>query len=115
MASRKLQGDDISMLLVFWQNWVKSTGTGGSSVRLTKNVPVPGVPVAAGAAIAKFTGLLCTPPTVTTTFPEVVHGTGATIFVVLQLDGVDETPLNVTALPGGPAKLLPSMVTEVPT
>jgi hypothetical protein len=62
----------------------------------------------------KLTPLLATPPTVTTTFPVVAPaGTGATMLVLLQLVGVVAMRLNVTvpALP----KLVPVMVTEVPT
>jgi hypothetical protein len=62
----------------------------------------------------KFTPLLATPPTVTTTFPVVAPaGTGATMLVALQLVGVVAMRLNVTvpALP----KLVPVTVTEVPT
>jgi hypothetical protein len=118
IASRKLQGDDVSVLLVFWQNWLKmglldeSNGIVGSAVVLTKKVPVPEVFVAVGAAMAKFTPLLCVPPTATMTFPDVVHGTGATILLLVELDGVDVTPLNVTVLPC--AKLAPVIVTDVP-
>lgn len=43
--------------------------------------------------------LLATPPTVTTTFPEVAPiGTGTTMLVALQLVGVAGVPLNVTVL-----------------
>src|ERR1700680_2456123 len=65
----------------------------------------------------KFTPLLCTPPTVTTTFPLVAPaGTGATMLVALQLVGVGAVPLNVTALPPCVApKLVPVMVIGVPT
>jgi len=62
----------------------------------------------------KLTPLLATPPTVTTTFPVVAPaGTGATMPVALQLVGVDAMRSNVT-VPAVP-KLVPVMVTEVPT
>jgi hypothetical protein len=62
----------------------------------------------------KLTPLLATPPTVTTTFPVVASGgTGATMLAALQLVGVVTVPLNVT-VPAVP-KLVPVMVTEVPT
>lgn len=64
----------------------------------------------------KFTPLLATPPTVTTTGPLVDPlGTGTTMLGSLQLVGVAATPLNVTVLLFcvGP-KLVPVMVTEVP-
>lgn len=52
-----------------------------------------------GAFTAKLTPLLAVPPTDTTTLPEVAPaGTGATIFVVLQLVGAVVVPLNVTVL-----------------
>jgi len=56
-------------------------------------------------------------PAVTTTFPVVApRGTGATILVALQLVGVAAVPLNVTVLlPCVVPKLVPVMVTEVPT
>jgi hypothetical protein len=65
----------------------------------------------------KVTPLLATPPTVTTTFPVVApEGTGTTIFVALQLVGVEVVPLNVTVLvPWVAPKFVPVMVTEVPT
>jgi hypothetical protein len=47
----------------------------------------------------KFIPLLATPPTVTTTLPDVAPvGTGATMLVALQLVGVAAVPLNVTVL-----------------
>src|SRR5437773_1166365 len=62
----------------------------------------------------KFTPLLATPPTVTTTLPVVAPlGTDATMLVALQLVVVAVVPLNVTA-PVVP-KLVPVMVTAVPT
>src|SRR5207253_7786972 len=62
----------------------------------------------------KFTPLLATPPTVTTTLPVVAPlGTDATMLVALQLVVVAVVPLKVTA-PVVP-KLAPVMVTAVPT
>jgi hypothetical protein len=52
-----------------------------------------------GSVTVKFTPLLATPPTVTTTFPVVAPaGTGTTIPVALQLVGVAAVPLNFTVL-----------------
>lgn len=64
----------------------------------------------------KETPLLATPPTVTTTLPDVAPvGTGAMMLVALQLDGVLERPLKVTVLvPCVAPKLVPVIVTEVP-
>lgn len=66
---------------------------------------------------ANGTPLLASPPTVTTTLPEVaLDGTGTTILVALQLVGAATAPLNVTVLvPCVAPKLDPEMVTEVPT
>ena len=63
------------------------------------------------------TPLLALPPTVTTTFPVVApEGTGATIEVALQLEGVARVPLNFTVLvPFVLPKLVPLIVTGVPT
>jgi hypothetical protein len=71
----------------------------------------------AGTVTVKFTALLATPPTVTTTFPVVAPaGTGATMLVALQLVGAAATPLNVTALvPCVEPKFAPAIVTDVPT
>src|SRR6266849_6285428 len=65
----------------------------------------------------KFTPLLATPPTVTTTFPVVAPpGTGTVILVVLQPVGVVAVPLNVTVLvPCGDPKFVPVITTGVPT
>src|SRR4029077_13925336 len=65
----------------------------------------------------KFTPVLATPPTVTTTFPVVAPaGTGATMFVAFQLVGVPAVPLNVTVLvPCVVPKFVPVIVTDVPT
>jgi hypothetical protein len=64
----------------------------------------------------KFTPLLATPLSVTTTLPEVAAvGTGTTMLVALQLNGVAVVPLNVTALvPCDAPKLAPVIVTELP-
>jgi len=71
----------------------------------------------AGAVIAKFTPLLATPPTVTTTLPVVAPvGTGTTMLVALQLVGVAVVPLNCTVLvPCVAPKFAPAIVTDVPT
>ena len=60
-------------------------------------------------------GLLDTPPTVTTMFPVIAPaGTGTTIVVEFQLDGVAATPLSVTVLvPCVEPKFIPVMVTDV--
>jgi len=65
----------------------------------------------------KFTPLLATPPTVTTTFPLVAPaGTGATMLVVLQPVGVAVVPLKVTVLaPCVVPKFVPAIVIDVPT
>ena len=65
----------------------------------------------------KFTPLLASPPTVTTTFPVVAPlGTGTTMLVALQLVGVPAVPLNVTVLVLCVApKFVPVIVTDVPT
>jgi hypothetical protein len=65
----------------------------------------------------KLTPLLATPPTVTTTFPEVAPvGTVTVMLVALQLVGVATVPLNVTVLvPCVAPKFVPVMVTIVPT
>ncbi len=52
-----------------------------------------------GAVTVKFTPLLATPPTVTTTVPVVAPlGTGAAILAALQFVGVAAIPLNVIVL-----------------
>jgi hypothetical protein len=70
-----------------------------------------------GPLMVKFTPLLATPPTVTMTGPVVAPvGTGTTIWLVLQLDGVAAVPLKVTVLlPLVVPKFDPVMVIEVPT
>src|SRR5260370_28676136 len=69
------------------------------------------------AVTVKATPLLATPPTDTTTFPVVAPvGTGVTMLVLLQLFGVAAVPLKVIVLvPWLEPKLLPLMVTDVPT
>ena len=70
-----------------------------------------------GIVTVKFTPLLATPPTVTTTFPVVATaGTGTTILVALQLVGVPAVPLNFTVLePWVAPKFVPVIVIDVPT
>ena len=70
-----------------------------------------------GVVTVKLTPLLATPPTVTTTLPVVAPlGTGTTMLVALQLVGDAAVLLNVTVLvPCVEPKLVPAMVTEVPT
>jgi hypothetical protein len=70
-----------------------------------------------GAVTVKFTPLLATPPTVTTTFPLVAPaGTGTVMFVALQLAAVAAIPLNFTVLaPCVAPKFTPEIATEVPT
>jgi hypothetical protein len=76
-------------------------------------------PVMLGAGITvKVTPLLGTPPTVTTTGPVVAPaGTGTMMLVGLQFETVVAgVPLNVTVLdPTDEPKLVPVMVTDVPT
>lgn len=64
----------------------------------------------------KVTLLLATPPTVTTTLPDVAPtGTGATILLADQLVAVAVVPLNLTVLvPCDVPKLEPVIVTDVP-
>jgi hypothetical protein len=71
----------------------------------------------AGVVTLKLTPLLATPPTVTTTLPELAPaGTGATTLVALQLVGVAVVPLNLTVLdPCVAPKFPPAIVTETPT
>ena len=70
-----------------------------------------------GVVTAKVTPLLGAPFTVTTTGPVVAPaGTGATMLVALQVVGVAVVPLNLTVLaPCDAPKLLPAIVTDVPT
>src|SRR5208337_3178729 len=75
------------------------------------------VMLGAGAVTVKFTPLLATPPTVTTTFPAVAPlGTATVMLVPLQLVGVPAVPLNFTVLvPCVAPKFVPVIVTAVPT
>ena len=75
------------------------------------------VMLGAGVVTVNVTPLLATPPTVTTTFPDVAPlGTGRVMLVALQLVGVPAVPLNFTVLvPCVAPKLVPVIVTEVPT
>src|SRR6266478_4234489 len=70
-----------------------------------------------GTLTVKFTPLLATPPTVTTTLPVVAPvGTGTAMLVALQLVGVAAVPLKVTVLvPCVAPKFAPAIVTDVPT
>jgi len=70
-----------------------------------------------GTRTVKFTALLATPPTVTTTLPVAAPvGTGTAMLVALQLVGVAAVPLNLTVLvPWVVPKFVPVIVTEVPT
>jgi len=73
-------------------------------------------PVIEGVMV-KTAVVLAIPLTVTATLPVVApEGTGTTILVALQLVGVAAVPLNVTVLlPCEEPKLVPVIVTEVPT
>src|SRR2546426_28475 len=70
-----------------------------------------------GGPTVKFTPLLASPPTVTTTFPFVAPpGTGAKMSVALQLVGVAVIPLKVTVLvPCEAPRFDPMILTDVPT
>jgi len=70
-----------------------------------------------GFVTVKVTPLLGPPLTVTTMLPVVAPvGTGATIIVGLQLEGVDAEPLKVTVLAHCVfPKFVPVIKTEVPT
>jgi hypothetical protein len=70
----------------------------------------------AGDKTVNPTPLLACPPTLTTILPVVaLLGTGTAIEVLLQLEGLALTPLNVTVLEAWLApKLAPVIVTEVP-
>jgi hypothetical protein len=65
----------------------------------------------------KFTPLLATPPTFTTTFPVVApFGTDVAMLVAVQLVTAATVPLNVTVLdPCVDPKFVPVIVTAVPT
>jgi hypothetical protein len=80
-------------------------------------LPVVGVMlVILGGGTVKFTPLLATPPTVTTTSPlAAAAGTGTTMLVSFQLVGDAMVPLKVTVLaPWVGPKFVPVMVTGVP-
>lgn len=79
--------------------------------------PLVGDKLVMFGATAKLTPLLDSPPTVTTTLPVVAApGTGTTMLVAFQLEGVAVIPLKVTVLdPWEEPKLAPVIVTEVPT
>jgi hypothetical protein len=64
----------------------------------------------------KFTPLLATPPTVTTTFPVVAPvGTDVAMLVAVQAVAVAAVPLNFTVLvPCEDPKFVPVIVTAVP-
>src|SRR5271165_409074 len=67
------------------------------------------------ASTVKTMPLLASPPAVTTTLPVVAPaGTGTAMLVAVQLVGTAAVPLNVT-LPCAAPKLVPVIVTEVPT
>src|SRR5216684_6456898 len=70
-----------------------------------------------GTGTVKFTPLLATPPTVTTTLPVVAPaGTGTAMLVALQLVGVAPIPLKATLLvPWVVPKFAPVIVTGVPS
>lgn len=75
-------------------------------------------PVMAGEGMTvKFTPLLASPETVTTTLPVVAPvGTGTTMLVAVQVVGVAEVPLNVTLLvPWVAPKFVPVIVIDAPT
>ncbi len=79
--------------------------------------PDVGFKLAMCGVTEKFTPLLATPPTVTTTFPVVAAlGTGTTMLVALQPVGVANVPLKATVLdPWLAPKFVPVIVTELPT
>jgi len=70
-----------------------------------------------GGVTVKGRPLLATPPTVTMTLPVVAPtGTGTSMLVAVQLEGVPTVPLNVTVLvPWVAPKFVPTMVTTAPT
>jgi hypothetical protein len=88
-----------------------------TGVPTTPDVGFKLVTLAPGAVTVKFTPLLATPPTVTTTFPVVAPaGTAVVMLVELQLVGVAAIPLNFTVLtPCVVPKFAPLIVTDVPT
>src|ERR1700731_4648452 len=80
-------------------------------------IPFPKLIVGPDVVTMKFTPLLDTPPTLTTTFPVVAPvGTEVARLVALQLVTVAVVPLNVTVLvPCVDPKFVPVIVTAVPT
>src|SRR5271165_3478768 len=84
-----------------------------TAVPTAPDVGFSAVMLGAGAVSVKFTPLLATPPTVTTTFPVVATlGTATVMLVALQLVGVPAVPLNVTVLePCVAPKFIPVIVT----
>jgi hypothetical protein len=87
------------------------------TVTAVPQIPDAGERLAIVGPTVKLTPLLAIPPTVATTFPVVAPlGTGTTILVALQLEGVAAVPLNLTALlPCVLPKLIPVSVTDVAT
>jgi hypothetical protein len=80
--------------------------------------PLPKLTVdGADVVTVKFTPLLATPPTFTSTFPVVAPlGTDVAMLVALQLVTAAAVPLNVTELdPCVDPKFVPVIVTAVPT
>lgn len=70
-----------------------------TAVPTTAEVGLKFVMLGPGMVTVKFTPLLATPPTVTTTLPVVAPaGTDVTMLVVLQLVTVAAIPLKVTVL-----------------
>jgi len=87
-----------------------------TGVPMTPDVGFRLVMLGDGIVTVKFTPLLATPPTATTTLPVVAPaGTAAVMLVALQLVGVAAIPLNVTVLvPCAAPKFAPMIVTGVP-
>ena len=88
-----------------------------TAVPTTPEVGFKLVMLGAGTVTVKFTPLLATPPTVTTTLPVVAPaGTVVTMLVALQLVTAAVIPLNFTVLvPCAAPKFTPVIVTAVPT
>lgn len=81
-----------------------------------ETVAVDGETTTVIGGTVKFTALLATPPTVTTTLPVVAPiGTGTTIVVELELVSVEIVSLKVTVGNENPVpKFVPVIVTTVP-
>jgi hypothetical protein len=79
--------------------------------------PEVGFRLAMCGVTEKFTPLLATPPTVTTTFPVVAPlGTTIAMLVALHVVGVAAVPLKVTVLdPWLAPKFVPVIVSALPT